>query len=412
MPSSTKSADVLIAGGGFAGLALAIGLSKSLDGELSVTVVSPAFPDAGTISDGRASALSTSSRRVLEALDVWPEIRASVQPVSSIEITDGDTDDIHRPARLTYDTMLPDGEPSMYIAENGALLSALYRTARAARGVTLVPGCSVTALATTADTATVTLSDGTTCNAKLAVAADGRRSVLRDQAGIKVVGWPYDQRAIVAFLGIATPHHGRAIQHFVPAGPFAILPLTGDRVCLTWSETRAEADRILALPPDLFMAEVERRMGTEMSPLRLLRPPQSWPLEMHLARAFIAERTALVGDAAHGIHPIAGQGINLGLRDVAALVETTADTARLGLDIGHGTTLERYQRWRRFDSVTATSAFDALNRIFSRSSPLERTVRGIGLSIVDRSAALKSWLVDEASGLSGDRPRMLDGCLP
>lgn len=411
MPHST-SADVLIAGGGFAGLALAVALSRSLNGEVSVVVVSPSFPSTGTISDGRASALSASSRRVLEALDVWHGIAASTQPVTTIEITDSDTDDIHRPARLEYVPVLPGGEPSMYITENGALLAALYAAATAAKGVTLVPKSSVASLATTPDAARIALADGREYSARLAVAADGRRSVLRDSAGIKIVGWPYDQRAIVAFLGIAHPHGGRAIQHFLPAGPFAILPMTGDRICLTWSETRTNTDRILALPASGFIGEVEKRMGTNLSPLTLLQPPQSWPLEMHLARSFIADRVALVGDAAHGIHPIAGQGINLGLRDVAALTETIADAARLGLDIGHGTTLERYQRWRRFDSVTATSAFDTLNRIFSRSSPLERAVRGAGLSIVDRSEALKSWLIDEASGLSGDRPAMLDGMLP
>lgn len=412
MSPPRKSADVLIAGGSFAGLALAAGLSRSLAGELSVVVVSPSYPAPGTISDGRASALSASSRRVLESLGIWTEIEAQTQPIASIEITDSETSDVHRPSRLTYDTVLPGGEPSMYITENGALLAALFRAASAARGVELVSGASVTGLSTTPDGATVTLSDGSEISTRLAVAADGRRSVLRDAAGIKVVGWPYDQRAIVAFLETSAPHGARAIQHFLPAGPFAILPLTGNRICLTWSETRANAERILALPAADFIAEVESRMGTAMSPLRLSRPPQSWPLEMHLARSFITERVALIGDAAHGIHPIAGQGINLGLRDVAALVETIADTARLGLDIGHGTTLERYQRWRRFDSVTATSAFDALNKMFSRSSPVERAVRGIGLSIVDRSSMLKGWLVDEASGLSGERPRMLDGCLP
>jgi 2-octaprenyl-6-methoxyphenol hydroxylase len=241
------------------------------------------------------------------------------------------------------------------------------------------------------------------------VAADGRRSFLREAAGIKVVGWSYPQTGIVTTVAHERPHEGVAVQHFLPAGPFAILPLCGDRSCITWTEDRDEARRILALDDAAFLAEVDLRFGGRLGTLSLAGPRGSWPLEMHLARSYVAPRLALVGDAAHGVHPIAGQGLNLALRDVAALAEVVADAARLGLDIGSTDTLRRYERWRRFDSVLSAAAFDGLNRLFSNDWTLLRTIRDAGLGLVDRLPAVKRMFVGEAAGLSGELPRLVRG---
>ncbi len=205
------------------------------------------------------------------------------------------------------------------------------------------------------------------------------------------------------------PHGGRAVQHFLPSGPFAILPLTGNRSCITWSEEEKRAKEILALDDAGFLAEVEQRFGYRLGAIVLEGPRASWPLDMHLARALVADRFALIGDAAHGVHPIAGQGLNLGLRDVAALTEVVADAARLGLDIGSVTVLERYERWRRLDSALSAATFDALNRLFSNDWTVLRTARDFGLGLVDRMPGLKQFFVTEAAGLTGDVPKLLRG---
>ena len=227
--------------------------------------------------------------------------------------------------------------------------------------------------------------------------------------GIKSVRWGYDQTGIVTIVAHERPHGGRAVQHFLPAGPFAILPLTGNRSCITWSEDAGEAARILALDDAAFLDEVDLRFGGRLGGIQLAGPRQSWPLELHLARSYAAPRLAVIGDAAHSVHPIAGQGLNLGLRDSAALVEVIADAARLGLDIGSAAVLERYEQWRRFDSTVSAIAFDGLNRLFSSDNAMLRAARDAGLGLVDRSPVLKQAFVKEASGLSGELPKLLRG---
>ena len=237
----------------------------------------------------------------------------------------------------------------------------------------------------------------------------GGASPLRQAAGIGIVRWSYPQAGIVTTVRLEQPHQGRAVQHFLPSGPFAILPLTGNRACITWTEDAARAREILALDDAGFLAEVEKRFGYRLGGVALAGPRASWPLDMHLARALVADRFALVGDAAHGVHPIAGQGLNLGLRDVAALTEVVADAARLGLDIGSLAVLERYERWRRLDSALSAATFDALNRLFSNDSTLLRSARDFGLGLVERMPALKQFFVAEAAGLTGEVPRLLRG---
>jgi 2-octaprenyl-6-methoxyphenol hydroxylase len=256
----------------------------------------------------------------------------------------------------------------------------------------------------------LTLRDGRRLTASLIIAADGRSSRLRDGAGIKTVGHDHPQIGIVTTIRHSAPHGGRAIQHFLPGGPFAVLPLAGGHTsCVTWSEDAAQARVILALPDAAFLAEIDTRMAGARGTLTLgeAAARQSWPLESRLARSFVAPRLALVGDAAHSVHPIAGQGLNLAIRDVAALVECMADAAHAGGDIGSAAVLERYEQWRRFDSGVSTAAFDGLNRLFSNDYTLLRAARSTGLGVVNSMALVKRLLVKEAAGLSGKLPKLL-----
>ncbi len=255
----------------------------------------------------------------------------------------------------------------------------------------------------------VTLADGDTIAARLLVGADGARSQIRERAGIASHGWNYGQSAIVCTVAHERDHEGRAEEHFLPAGPFAILPLTGKRSSIVWTESAREAERIVALPDNEFHDELEKRFGLHLGDLKVVGARRAFPLGLFTARAFIAERLALVGDAAHVIHPIAGQGLNMGLRDVAALAEAVADAARLGLDIGAADVLERYQRWRRFDTAMMGVATDGLNRLFSNRSDVLRLIRDVGLGLVERMPPLKRMFIREAAGFTGDVPKLMRG---
>jgi len=329
--------------------------------------------------------------------------------VFEIQLTDSSLNAGVRPVLLTFNNTLASGEPASYIVPNAVLGAAL------AAAVEIVPSIAIWTRAESTDFeadelgVTVRLADGRSIRAPLLIAADGRRSSLREAAGITVVGWSYPQVGIVTTVAHEQPHEGHAVQHFLPGGPFAILPLKGNRSCITWSEERERAREILALDDQDFLVEVDMRCGGRLGALRLLGPRRSWPLEMHLARRFVAPRLALVGDAAHTVHPIAGQGLNLAFRDAAALAEVVADAARLGLDLGDGGALERYERWRRFDSALSAAAFDGLNRLFANDWALLRSAREFGLGMVDRIPVLKQLFVEEAAGLSGELPRLLKG---
>ncbi len=399
--------DVLIAGGGLVGLVLAVALSKALGGELAVTVIDPGPLDPTRIRpDVRARALATASVRLLTAIGVWPRIAAQAERVTLIEITDSALTDGVRPTLLTYDPTA-DGD-GMMIIENAPLMAALLDAAHTAPGVRLLPGRRVVALAAEQmRPATVTLDDGPAIRTTLAVAGDGRASPLREMAGIKCTGWSYPQAGIVTTIAHELPHGGRAMQHFLPGGPFAVLPLKGNRACITWSETTNEAQRLMAADEATFLDALEARVGGKLGRISLDGPRQSWLLELHLARALAANRVALIGDAVRSVHPIAGQGLNLGLRDVAAMVDVIEDAARSGQDLGVATTLERYERWRRSDGTLSAAAFDTLNRIFSNDSRLLRTARSAGLGLVDRMPGLKQMLVGEAAGTTGDLPRLM-----
>ena len=405
MTEMGRKIDILIAGGGFAGLALAIALRQGSDRALSVALADPALDRAA--GDPRASAIAAAARRLFETIGVWPAIEAGAQPILDMVVTDSRVDNAMRPTFLTFDGEIAPGEPFAHMIENGPMIAALLDKARA-EGVALYP-LAVSKLRHEPGRVTATLSDGSELPARLLVAADGARSAIREQAGIASYGWDYDQAGIVTTIAHERDHNGRAEEHFLPAGPFAILPLKGNRSSIVWTERKAEAARFVALPDAEFLAELEQRFGLHLGDLSVAGPRKAFPLGLYVARSFIAERIALVGDAAHVIHPIAGQGLNMGLRDVAALAEAVIDGARLGIDVGAVSVLERYQRWRRFDTMAMGVATDSLNRLFSNNSDVLRLVRDMGLGVVDRLPNLKEFFIREAAGLTGDVPKLLKG---
>jgi 2-octaprenyl-6-methoxyphenol hydroxylase len=396
----------VICGGAFAGLALALALRQGLGPDIPVVVADPALGMRPS-RDPRATAIVAACRRLFEALGVWEEVAPNAQPILDMVVTDSALADATRPVFLTFAGDVEPGEPFAHMVENRNLIDALAARAEAA-GVDL-RATAVNNYEASADGIDVVLADGATIAASLLIAADGARSKLREQAGIATHGWEYDQSGIVVTVGHERDHHGRAEEHFLPAGPFAILPLTGKRSSLVWTETRKEAARITALGEEEFHAELEQRFGLHLGEIKALDKPRAFPLGYFVARSFIAERMALVGDAAHVIHPIAGQGLNMGLKDVAALAEVVVDAARLGMDPGQANVLERYQRWRRFDTMAMGVATNSLNLLFSNESKLLRAVRDIGLGLVDRAPPLKNLFIRQAAGLTGEVPRLLKG---
>lgn len=397
--------DILIGGGGLAGLALAIALRQGLGGHFSVTIADPAIEKPSR--DARASAIAAAARRLFETMDVWTSVEAGAQPILDMVVTDSKLDDALRPTFLTFDGEVEPGEPFAHMIENPPLIAALTQRAKDL-GVALVP-FAVARFENSASGIAIALSNGETIAAKLLVAADGARSAIREQAGIKSFGWQYGQSGIVTTVAHERDHNGRAEEHFLPAGPFAILPLKGKRSSIVWTEAEKEAERIVALPDADFHTELEKRFGLHLGDISIAGPRRAYPLGLSVARSFIAERIALVGDAAHVIHPIAGQGLNMGLRDVAALAESVVDAVRLGLDPGSAAVLERYQRWRRFDTMAMGVATDGLNRLFSNQSDVLRLARDVGLGLVDRLPVLKEFFIREAAGVTGEVPKLLRG---
>lgn len=412
--------DIVISGASFAGLALARAIASAFGDEIQIAIADPKLPPDRNAAnpettDARAFALSAGARRMLDALGIWSALAPLAQPVTEIQITDSSLEAGVRPVLLKYDNHLsvpgPDdakgnAEPASHIVPASALERALWDSVAAEPTVTLLAPAAVASFTDTGTDVKIALDDGRTVRASLLVGAEGRGSPSRRHAKIKAVSWTHDQTAIVTTIAHERPHEGRAIQHFLPAGPFAILPLQGNRACLTWTEDAEQARRILALNDAGFLDEIETRVAGRLGALELTGPRQSWPLATHLTRAYVAPRFALVGDAAHGVHPIAGQGVNLAFRDVAALAEIVTDTLRLGLDPGSLEALGRYERWRRFDSAMSAAAFDGLNRLFSNDGTLMRAARDFGLGLVDRLPEMKRHLVAEAAGLTGDLPRL------
>ena len=406
MPALANArSDVLIAGGGFAGFALAIALRQALGGNFTVTLADPTLGQPGQ--DVRASAIAAAPRRMFDVLDVWEAVADEAQPILDMVITDSRVDDAVRPVFLTFGGEIEPGEPFAHMIENAQLVAALSAKA-VSTGVALI-AASVADFAAETSCTNVRLSNGAEITTKLLVAADGARSRLRERAGIATSGWSYGQSAIVTTVAHERSHEGRAEEHFLPSGPFAVLPLRHNRSSIVWTEASGEAKRIVALSDDDFHHELEKRFGLRLGDIVVSGPRRAYSLGLWVARSFIADRLALVGDAAHVIHPIAGQGLNMGLRDVAALAEAVVDAVRTGVDPGDTAVLERYQRWRRFDTMTMCVSTDGLNRLFSNRSDAVRLARDVGLGLVDRFPALKRLFIREAAGLAGEVPRLLRG---
>lgn len=408
----TKRYDIIISGASYTGLALACALSQGLRGAVSIAVLDRNPADTGDSRarcSPRAFALSSASRRMLGTLGIWAKISEDVQPVDEIEITDSSLEAGIRPVLLTYDNHLEDGEPASFIVPDARLASALREAVAQAANVDVIGSTEATTFDESPGGLTVTCADRGPLICSLLVAAEGRRSALRAAAGIQLISRDYPQTGICTIVAHEHPHNGRAVQHFLPSGPFAILPLPGSRSCVTWTDDSENAERLMKGDDAAFLEELARRFGRRLGELSLAGPRASWPLSTHIARRFIAPRLALVGDTARGVHPIAGQGLNLGFRDVAALAESVADSIRLGLDAGNQEALERYERWRRFDSTMSMTAFDGLNRLFSNDITLLRSLREAGLSLIDRLPSAKTAFVKEAAGLTGNPPRLLQG---
>ncbi|WP_312947109.1 ubiquinone biosynthesis hydroxylase [Agrobacterium sp.] len=399
--------DVMIAGGGYVGLAVAVAIKQAAP-HMQVEIVEAAPQDVWK-KDMRASAIISAATRMLDVFGIWSEIEPEAEPIRKMIVTDSKTTDPVRPVFLTFDGEVEEGRPFAHMIPNVAIVGAL-RDLCDRLGITIRHGLTVSGFVTGAQSTSISLSDGNVLEARLLIACDGVRSSLRDMAGIKTVRWDYDQSGIVTTVEHERPHNGVAEEHFLPSGPFAVLPLKGNRSSLVWTERRADADKLVASDDFLFDEELERRFGHKLGSVRAVGPRRAFPLGLTLARAFVAPRFALAGDAAHGIHPISGQGLNLGYKDVAALAETIVEADRLGLDIGSLNVLERYQAWRRFDTLRMGITTDVLNRLFSNDSTPIRVVRDLGLGLVDRLPALKSYFIDQAAGLAGESsPKLLAG---
>jgi len=398
--------DVLVAGAGYVGLAVAVALKSSRPG-MAVGIVDAA-PAGVWEKDGRASAIAAAAGRMLDQLGCWTEIAPQAQAITEMIVTDSRTSDPVRPVFLTFGGEVAPGEPFAHMVDNKVLNGTLRRRA-AELGIDIIEGLAVSAFESRGASSRVHLADGAAIEARLLVAADGVNSRLREMAGIRTVRWEYGQSGIVCTVRHERPHNGRAEEHFLPAGPFAILPLTGNRSSIVWTERTAAAERLVAGDPLIFEVELEQRFGLKLGEIAVEGKPRAWPLGLTLARAFVEHRFALAGDAAHGIHPIAGQGLNLGFKDAAALAETVIEADRLGQDFGTLDVLETYQLWRRFDTVQMGVTTDLLNRLFSNDFGPLRALRDIGLGLVERAPRLKAFFIRQASGLSGQTPRLLKG---
>ena len=399
--------DLLVVGGGYVGLSVAVA-AKQAAPHLSVEVIEAA-PEEAWKKDPRASAIIAAATKMLEVFGIWDRIEPEAQPITRMIVTDSKTADPVRPVFLTFDGAVEEGRPFAHMIPNVAMVGAL-RGLCDELGIRIRHGVRATGFRNTGPSAELGLSDGSLLSARLVVACDGVRSKLRDMAGIKTVTWDYGQSGIVTTVEHERPHEGCAEEHFLPSGPFAILPLKGNRSSLVWTERTADADRLVASDDLVFEEELERRFGHKLGTIRATGDRRAFPLGLTLAREFVAPRLALAGDAAHGIHPISGQGLNLGFKDVAALAETIVDADRLGLDIGDLNVLERYQTWRRFDTFRMGVTTDVLNRMFSNDFTPLRVLRDVGLGIVDRLPGLKSYFIREAAGTGdGGRPKLLAG---
>ncbi len=400
--------DIAIVGGGLNGNALALALASA---GLRVTVLD-AQPDAPRIAegfDGRSYAVALTSVRLLEGIGLWDAVAEQAQPILEIKVTDGRAGEGPSPFFMHFDHAEIEEGPMGHMVEDRHLRRALMEAVADADHITLRHDTRVTGQQADGTGITLTLASGETLRARLCVGADGRGSETAARAGIRRTGWAYGQTALVCAVAHERPHHGIAHQFFMPPGPLAILPLTGNRSSIVWSETAANAARIHALPDDAYLDVLRPRFGDFLGEISLAGARYTYPLSLSLAHEMIAPRVALLGDSAHGVHPIAGQGLNAGFRDIAALCEVIVDAQRRGEDFGAGVALTRYQEWRRFDNAALALATDSFNRLFSNDNALIRVARDIGMGVVNALPALRRGFIREAAGLNGDLPRLMRG---
>ncbi|MDA7429735.1 FAD-dependent monooxygenase [Primorskyibacter aestuariivivens] len=404
----TYDSDLLIVGGGLNGPVLALAAAQA---GFSATVIDA--QKVGVLSsdnfDGRAYALALASQRMLDALGLWDGLARNAQPMLDIKVTDGRAGEGPSPFFLHFDHNEIEEGPMGFMVEDRYLRRALLAGMEASSAITHLPGETVTAQETGPAQASVTLASGQVLTGRLLIGCDGRQSGTAQRAGIGRTGWDYGQTALVCAIAHEKPHHGVAHQFFMPPGPLAILPLTGNRSSIVWSETHEQARRINALSEGDYLAVLRPRFGDFLGEISLAGERFTYPLNLTLAQSFTGERLALVGDAAHGMHPIAGQGLNAGFRDIAALTEVLADAARRGEDIGSPLVLPRYAEWRRFDTATLAAATDTFNRLFSNDNPLLRMGRDLGMGLVNAVPGLRRGFMREAAGLNGDLPRLMQG---
>lgn len=399
--------DVVVLGGGLAGLTMAAALASAGVPVVCIDRDSPQRMAENSF-DIRTTAVSYGSRMVLEGAGVWQHLETHAEPMLDIRIADQFSSMFvhydHRELKMDGTS-----QPFGWILDNKDLRRGLFARVAELPGLIHLAPSAATGIERSATGVRITLDDGRVVAARLVVGADGRRSMVRETAGIKVRRWAYNQTAIICTIRHSEPHNGVALEHFLPNGPFALLPMTDNRCSVIWSEKSSLAERYTALPEDEFIAELDRRSGGYLGDIELVTGRERWPLSVLLADRFIGDRSALIGEAAHAIHPIAGQGLNLGLRDVAALAEVIVDARRLGLDIGSVVVLERFQRWRRLDTLMLAAVCDGLVHLFSNNIGPIRLARDIGLAVVNRLPPVKRFFMRHAMGVVGQLPRMIQG---
>lgn len=404
----TCDTDILIVGGGLNGPALALALAQ---GGFDVTIVDqlPAETRSKDLFDGRSYALALASTRLLGAIGVWGEIAAQAQPMLEIKVTDGRAGEGPSPFMLHFDHAEIEEGPMGFLMEDRYLRRAFLSAMDAHPKITQVSGDRVIDQTIGPFTTVATLGSGKTITSRLIVGSDGRQSGTAERAGIHREYKDYGQTALVSAIAHQRPHNGIAHQFFMPAGPLAILPLTGNRSSIVWAETHERATEIQAMNDDDYLDALRPAFGSFLGDISLTGARFTYPLSLSVATGFTSERVVLIGDAAHGVHPIAGQGLNLGLRDVGALAEVLIHARRRGEDIGASNVLDRYSQWRGFDVMSLVAATDTFNRLFSNDNPVARTLRDVGMGVVNALPAARRRFIREAAGLSGDLPRLLQG---
>ena len=407
--------DIAIAGGGPNGLITALALAdQNASSPFSVVVIDTREIEATKkqTSDGRAFAITETSQRMFQALNIWDQLAPHAQPMKTINVTNFDAETQSRPTFLNFDRTRGNAQQGAFIIESHFIFNALLDAAINNKNIEFLSNRKIVSVKSDTAKVRVIFENSDNICARLLVGADGRNSSVRKFASIETFGWDYKQHAITLAVEHKKPHGGVADEHFYPAGPFAILPLTGNRSSLVWSETPEETARIMALSDEEFQEELVRKFGDQLGKVQPLSKRFSHPLCLKIAKRFVGNRVALVGDAAHVLHPLAGLGFNLGMRDAAALAEVIMKARSLGLDFASVDVLEEYESWRRADTLMVATATEGLNQLFSNDSSVLNLIRKSGLNLVDRIGPLKDFFVKEAAGFGGQLPKYMEGEIP